>query len=1005
MRFRYLAALVAAALLVALPAVAQEQRGSIEGVVKDSQGGAVVGATVLAKSVSTGVSVQAVTDATGTYRFAALAPGRYEVTGNLSGFAPAKVQNIDLRLGQLLTINLTLSPGAMTETVQVVAESPLIDVRQSARATSLRGEDIEKMPKGRDFASLVTQAIGVNQETAKLNGISIDGASSGENRFIIDGAESTNLQSGTQGKVMVPDFVEEVQVKSSGYTAEYGGSTGGVINVISRTGTNTWRGNAFMYWSGDALDSSSRPTLRLVPTNSNASEYVTYPEDSYNRYEPGFTLGGPLVKDKLWFFAGYNPEFTSYDRTVTFRSNNQAGTYNQKFRRNNYMANVTGQFGPKVRAKAAFQSSGYKQEGRLPSLDGTSSPTANYAINDVLPNYSGSASLDYTPSNKVYLSLRGGYFWRNLYNENVYDGTRYIFCTSNVGMAGVPPAFQGAVNTTNVPTNSSTTRDTQKRLNAQFDATFYFSGAGEHQLKAGVQFDRIANDVLNGELGNLVRIYWGRQLVSSDPTSRGTYGYYQVRSNGVFPQQGFITVGNIASNNLGLFIQDAWTVTNKLTINLGLRTENEHVPNYADPSYNLPATAIKFSFKDKLGPRAGFAYDVNGDGKWKVYGSWGIFYDIMKLELPRGSFGGDKWLEYYYSLDTYDWPNLDSSACPPQCPGTLLRGPIDFRHPSLGSDTLDPNLKPFKSMEAVAGVDHELTSVLSVSARYIHKGYSRIVEDTGSLDAQQNEIYIIGNPSEGPLKTAYIMPDGSTIPLPKPKRQYDAVELSLNKRMADHWSARAAYLWSRLYGNHTGLAQGDENGRNSPNVGRSYDYPIMMFDGSGQPVYGLLPTDRTHQFKAQLIYDFNIGLSAGVNWWAASGVPRTREVAVIPPNNFPVQYLGRNSDGRTPFFSQLDFYLQQEFKLTDRVRMTLNANVINLLNQKTAINYFPTQLASGQGVNFSEADFYAGRVNIPQIISSQNIPQDPRFMMDGYTTAALGYQGQMQARFGIGLSF
>ena len=373
MRFRYLAALVAVALLVALPVVAQEQRGSIEGVVKDAQGGAIVGATVVAKSAS-GASVESVTDATGTYRFPSLAPGRYEVTATLSGFAPAKVQNIDLRLGTLLTIPLTLSPGAMTETVQVVAESPLIDVKQSARATNLRAEDIDKMPKGRDFSSLVTQAPGANIENAKLGGISIDGASAGENRFIIDGAETGNLQSGTQGKVMVTDFVDEVQVKSSGYAAEYGGATGGVINVISRTGTNAFRGNVFTYYSGDSLDSDYRPTLRLVPSDSNRAEYVTYPEDSYSRWEPGFTLGGPLMKDKLWFFAGYAPEWTSTDRTVTFRSNGSTGSYNQKFKRNNYTANLTGQFGPKWRAKAAFMSSGYKQEGRLPALDGTEQP-------------------------------------------------------------------------------------------------------------------------------------------------------------------------------------------------------------------------------------------------------------------------------------------------------------------------------------------------------------------------------------------------------------------------------------------------------------------------------------------------------------------------------------------------------------------------------------------------------------------------------------------------------
>ncbi|HSD67311.1 MAG TPA: carboxypeptidase regulatory-like domain-containing protein, partial [Vicinamibacteria bacterium] len=292
MRFRYLAALVAVALLVALPAVAQEQRASIEGVVKDAQGGAVVGATVVAKMASAletrgervyGPGIEVVTDSSGTYRFASLIPGRYEVTATLSGFAPAQSRNIDLRLGQQLTINLTLQPGGVAETVQVVAESPLIAITQSARSTSIRDEEIEKMPKGRDFSSLVTQAPGANQETktgsAAQNrpaGISIDGSSGGENRWIIDGAEATNLRRGYQGKTIVTDFVDEVQVKSSGYAAEYGGSTGGVVNVISKSGTNQWRGDALLYYQSDALDSDPRPTLRLKPTNDREAEHITY---------------------------------------------------------------------------------------------------------------------------------------------------------------------------------------------------------------------------------------------------------------------------------------------------------------------------------------------------------------------------------------------------------------------------------------------------------------------------------------------------------------------------------------------------------------------------------------------------------------------------------------------------------------------------------------------------------------------------------------------------------
>jgi hypothetical protein len=1007
MRFRYLAALVAVALLVALPLAAQEQRASIEGVVKDAQGGAVVGATVTAQLASAletrgervyGPGVSVVTDATGIYRFASLAPGRYEVTATLSGFAPAKVQNIDLRLGQQLNINLTLQPGGVAETVQVVAESPLIAITQSARSTSIREQDIEKMPKGRDFVTLVTQASGANMEAKSgTNAIMIDGSSGGENRWIIDGAEATNVQKGIQGKTMVTDFVEEVQVKSSGYTAEYGGSTGGVINVLSKSGSNQWRGDALVYYQSEALESDPRPSLRLNPANNRESEYVTYPKDQYNRWDPGFTLSGPIVRDKVWFFAGYVPQFRPLDRTVTFKSDGSTSTVREDYRSQNLTTSATAQLGPKFRVRAAYNLSNQKYEGTLPSQDGTGNPKQDYAAySQNLPNWAASATIDYTPSNKVFMSLRGGYSFANTETGGIYDKDRVTYTGSSVGLPGVPPEWQQLSGYQNVTTNSATTRNELKRFQVQYDTTFFFSGGGEHQMKAGVQLDNIGVNVLSGEQGNLLRIRWNQSLSGQ----RGTYGYYQVRSNGVLPNQGFITQGDVSTNNLGLFLQDSWTIGRRLTLNLGLRTENEHVPYFITDDPSIPQYAIQWGFGDKLAPRAGFAWDVRGDGKTKVYGSWGVFYDIFKLELPLGSFGGEKWLEYYYTLDSGNLsPIMDNTSCPPTCPGTLLRGPINFRHAAIGSDYLEPDLKPMQMKEFVVGAEHELASSLSVSARYVHKWLIRAIDDTGSVDANQNEIYIIANPGEGLTKTAYSFSDGSgTVAMPKPKRDYDGVELALNKRMSNNWSGRFSYLWSRLYGNYSGLAQTDENGRNSPNVGRLYDYPLMEFGQNGQPVYGVLATDRTHQFKAQFLYDFKFGLSAGLNWFGASGLPRSREMGFLPPNNFPVNYIGRNSDGRLPFYSQADLYAQYRLKLGDRSAVTFSLNVLNLFDQKTATNYYATYQLT-DGVNGEQDDFYRGQLNFDTLAQQQGVIKDARFLMDS------AYQNPRVIRLGLKVSF
>ena len=308
-----LGVLLAIALLAA-PAAAQEQSASIQGVVKDAQGGVLPGVTVDARHAE-GAVVTAVTDADGRFRFPSLLPGKYVVTAQLSSFKTAQIDNLELLLGQIKSLDFTLQLGGLSEEVVVKAEAPLVDTEQSARATSIAREQIDLLPKGRDFTSLVTQAPGANSE-GKSAGLMIDGATTSENRYIVDGAETSDVVSGGTGKRLLPDFVEEVQVKSSGYTAEYGGATGGVINVITKSGSNTARGSALFYAEHTKLLGSApegyqvgRPTLRLNPNDANKAEFVTYPNDTYSRLEPGFSFGGPLFRNRAWFYAAYQPTY------------------------------------------------------------------------------------------------------------------------------------------------------------------------------------------------------------------------------------------------------------------------------------------------------------------------------------------------------------------------------------------------------------------------------------------------------------------------------------------------------------------------------------------------------------------------------------------------------------------------------------------------------------------------------------------------------------------------
>jgi hypothetical protein len=196
------------------------------------------------------------------------------------------------------------------------------------------------------------------------------------------------------------------------------------------------------------------------------------------------------------------------------------------------------------------------------------------------------------------------------------------------------------------------------------------------------------------------------------------------------------------------------------------------------------------------------------------------------------------------------------------------------------------------------------------------------------------------------------------------------------------------------------LSQSDEDGRVTPNTGFNFDYPLMSFDERGLPVYGVLATDRPHQFKANGVVHFSFGTSVGVQVFAASGVPRTRAAQFVPSEGgVDVMYRGRNSDGRLPWLRQLDLYVQHQIHAGPRWRVTVNANIINLFNGSTATTYYPRELFQGQAIEVDEPQFFARGVDTQNLIAEQELVRDARFLMDS------GYQAPRSLRLGIKVGF
>ena len=238
-----------------------------------------------------------VTDSHGCYRFPALPPGPLRNDGDPAGLSAGEV----VRRAPRARAGAEDRPrrwqvGGVTETVKVTGESPLIDVKQNAAGANVQAEIIERIPKGARLHRRSSRPRpGITNES-RNRGIQIDGASGADNRFLIDGVDTTNLLNGTSGKALPPDFVQEVQVKASGYNAEYRASLGGVISAITKSGGNQYHGSAGIYFTSDGLQGDVRQTLRLSPTNQNVAEYVTTPLDDYSSPEPIFDLGGPILQ-------------------------------------------------------------------------------------------------------------------------------------------------------------------------------------------------------------------------------------------------------------------------------------------------------------------------------------------------------------------------------------------------------------------------------------------------------------------------------------------------------------------------------------------------------------------------------------------------------------------------------------------------------------------------------------------------------------------------------------
>jgi hypothetical protein len=798
------------------------------------------------------------------------------------------------------------------------------------------------------------------------------------------------------------EYLQEVQVKTVGIPAEYGGALGGVISAVTKSGGNTLRGEGHYYYLGSGLSSGPVRRLSLSPVDDRTVSYVQDAKMPDHRNEFGGSVGGPILRDRLFFFGSVSPRFATRTNEYGFSNGSELGQIERDQRFMNtygkvsYASNrVNGYFGALLTP--------IRSEGTLPAYFGDGPLHASSSLASNQPNLTRgyeisqrnfTGNVDITLTSSSFLSVTAGHFRDNYNDINVPSTTPVRYRRTNIGLAGIPANLQGAELFQNTPPVQIVNNDTTKQSYVQADYNAVFQAGGFHTLKVGTGIRRNENDVNQRYPGGLVEVYWDSTFTSSVPgvgAGRGAFGYYEVNDVG--------TVGKASADIAHFYAQDQWSM-GRFTLTLGVRMENEKIPSFV-PS--LRENAIEFGFGDKIAPRLGAAYDVFGDSRLKVFGSYGRYYDWTKYELSRGSFGGDIWTVRYRTLDDPTQVfNLGLNNMPGRDLWGSATGFRDRRVPNF--ESVDPDIKPMSQDSFSGGVEYQVGPATSLMVNYVHNNLVRTIEDIGLL-VDGDEVYLYANPGEGTAVNALVSTATPAFQIPKPKRQYDALQVSLNRRFSENWFLGGSYVLSRLYGNYAGIQSSDEirtptlglvystdqqqagsEFRFGGNANRAWDLDEMLWDARGNlDPQGRLATDRPHVLKLYGSYLTPFGSQLGANFYAGSGTPLTTYVNTI--NGTEVFVNGRGDMGRTDALVQTDVLFAHELPVgSARNRLRLELNILNVFNQKTSrhrFNYLNRARASSE-IDLHTTDLSRGYDHNAMIRATPDgeAAFDPRYGMD-----------------------
>jgi len=882
---RCLVVLVGGVLLL-LPIHARAQRitGQLVGTVTDDSGAVLPGVTVSLQGPQI-VGVQTTTsNEKGFYRFIALPPGSYELSFALSGFSTLNLEGIRVGVGQTIESNASLKLSSLAEEITVVGDASVVDTQTNQVSTNYDKDWVRNAPVPRfSMFDLIAVSPGVSPSTQGSTTMAVFGSGTDENSWQIDGTNLTAPSTGHAWPYPNTDAIEEIEVLSLGAPAEYGNVSGAVLNVVTRQGTNEFHGDANFYIQTDGL----------TGTNTTPDEDGGFPFHREKFHDASFQLQGPIIKDKLHFFASYQ-----YQRDAK----TPAGV-DPRFFTNEKADRIFGKLNWQINSKhkLAF---GYHDD--IYDLPGT--PSANAAPTTVNNNHghNPTPNLMYTGvlSERTVLEARFAGFWGDDHSDPIIEGEERVqprFYDVDTGLVtgGIYFWYDD--------------KSSQQTLSAKVSHfADDFLGAS-HDFKFGVQYVR--GGATDGVYGYNDIIYIYNYVDDAGQPYQYAYGYqYQPLSYG----------GTMAG--VGAFLDDTIRVNDRLTINAGVRFDSNtaKVPdlNVLDVEGNPTGEVVPgkdLYTWNVVSPRIGFNLQLTADGKTVLKGHYGRYH----RSIVTG--------EYLYNIGSV--------------PSTIRSGAYDletlsFIDPEVSRVTqnfaIGPDYQNPYTDQFAASLERALAPHLGLSLHYIYKRARKIsawndvvgqYEDvTISNDAGQS--FVVQRLVSDPGERSYELVND-----PRMKTDTHAFTAQLVKRMSDGWQLTAAYT----YLNSQGILPSGRNGLTS-----SQRATLAFSDFGTNPndfvnAGGKLLGDRPHTFKAQLVWQAPADFLLGVNYTFQSGRAWARRARVTDPDlGFPsapeINVEERDGSRRVPNQSLVDVRLQKTVNLAGELRFSAFVDALNLFN-------------------------------------------------------------------------